>query len=105
MAITFRSAATARTTANATSLACNLPAGVQDGDLLVASVQTRPAGTAGAITGMGAWTLLQTSDSGPAHQHRLYFRRALSEPASYTATITTASSMVFVIAAFIPSAS
>ena len=101
MAITFVAAATARSTATGTSLSCNVPAGTADGDFMVAQVQGRISSVVGVVQ-MAGWTEQQNSDGVVGHQHRVYTRTASSEPASYSATSTSATSLAVTITTWRP---
>lgn len=71
----------------------NVPAGVVDGDLLIAYGICAAGGT---ITATGAWTTHPNSFGG---QGPLFYRVASSEPASYTFTVSgTANSVVSIVA-------
>jgi hypothetical protein len=84
-AVTYRSAQPATATA-ATSLAINVPAGVQVNDLLV--VHIARAGNA-AFTAPGGWTPAGGTTNGNFIRQATYYRIASSsEPASYTWTWT-----------------
>jgi hypothetical protein len=84
-AVTYRAAQTA-TTAGATSLAINVPAGVQANDLLVAHIAR--AGNA-AINTPSGWTAAGGTTNGNFIRQATYYRVASgSEPASYTWTWT-----------------
>jgi hypothetical protein len=81
MAITYVGTDSADSAA-ATSLACNVPAGTQDNDFLFMLIKR---GINGDPTGgLGAWTLGVSNTPGGATSHWVYYRRAASEPASYT---------------------
>ena len=65
-----------------TSLATNVPAGVQDGDLLLWTLVGNNNTAAPTPSG---WTVWKTSTT-TAHNQSTFYRVASSEPASYTAT-------------------
>src|ERR687891_1850085 len=84
-AVTYRDAQTA-TTAGATSLVINVPAGVQANDLLVAHIAR--TGNA-AISTPSGWTVAGGTTNGNFIRQETYYRVASgSEPASYTWTWT-----------------
>ena len=84
-AVTYRDAQTA-TTAGATSLVINVPAGVQANDLLVAHIAR--TGNA-AINTPSGWTAAGGTNNGNFIRQATYYRVASgSEPASYTWTWT-----------------
>src|SRR5687767_3827087 len=84
-AVTYRAAQTATTT-GATSLAINVPAGVQTNDLLVAHIAR--VGNA-AINTPSGWTAAGGTNNGNFIRQATYYRVASgSEPASYTWTWT-----------------
>src|ERR687891_434790 len=84
-AVTYRDAQTA-TTAGATSLVINVPAGVQANDLLVAHIAR--TGNA-AISTPSGWTVAGGTNNGNFIRQETYYRVASgSEPASYTWTWT-----------------
>jgi len=89
-AIQYRASATNSATAT-TSLVVNVPAGVQDGDVMLAAIS---AG-AGTIVKPAAWSnaLVGTNQG-------LYYRIASSEPASYTWTIASATNWAGVVDAY-----
>src|SRR5688572_2066374 len=86
MSVAFQAIETVGTPANSTTLAVNVPAGTQDGDLLLTRIAvfsnrtiTPPAG--------GAWTLIrEDADATVFTKVQSYYRVASSEPASYTWT-------------------
>ncbi len=99
--MTFRSSVTTQSSGTAALLG-NLPAGVVNGDVLLAWLLQDNA--AAVITTPGAWTLIgsathaaSTPDGGVA---RLYSRIASSEPASYTWTSNQTSAATIQIAAW-----
>lgn len=68
---------------NATSIACDVPTGVADDDLLIAWVMHREG--LGAITAPSGWSLVSETQAGTFSQWlACYTRTASSEPASYT---------------------
>lgn len=80
--ITFVNSATANV-AFGTTVICNVPAGVVDGDVMLALVQQ---GGVFILTAPAGWTLL----AGPTgtRQSYLYWRLASGEPVSYTWTLS-----------------
>jgi len=85
----FRSVATASTAAPATSLLCNTPAGVIDGDVMLTVVVWRS--NSATLTAPGGWTeVLTDPHSGGALTLSIWRRVASSEPASYTWSISSA---------------
>ncbi len=88
MTIAFRSSATGQSSAN-TSLAVNVPAGVQDGDFLVLFVVADTAGA--AINLPPGWTALPSSPLNLGVQAACAYRIASSEPPSYTVTFSGSS--------------
>src|SRR5207253_5710868 len=90
-AIRYRSG-TANTTAGATSFVLNVPAGVQDGDVLIAAIS---AG-AGTISAPSGWNGLVAGTNRQTWSHT-----ASSEPASYTWTIASATTWAGVMDAYI----
>lgn len=92
MAITFVASADSTDSAAATSLACNVPTGTADGDLMFMFIKR---GTSGDPTGgLTGWTLGQSNAPGGATSHWVYYRTAASEPASYTPDWGASSSRV-----------
>lgn len=94
MPIAFGSATTTTLNAggnNAATVAVNVPASTADGDMLLLLVSTsESAGVAPTVSG-GGWTQKVTHDqvsNGDNQDNRvtLFWRRASSEPASYTVT-------------------
>lgn len=85
MAVAFRSASNA--TANAsTSLVLPVPAGVQDGDLLIAFLTIALDNTSNDFSTPTGWTLLDDSVANPPGGSRSanFWKIASSEPANYT---------------------
>lgn len=81
MAITYVATAQADSAA-ATSLACNVPTGTVDNDFMFMLIKRGSSGDpTGGLTG---WTLGASNTPGGATSHWVYYRRASSEPASYT---------------------
>lgn len=84
MALAFRAASSIATGSSASSLTVNVPAGVQNNDILLAQVML---GSSQAVTTPAGWTLLAgpladyTTSSVNAY---VFWRVASSEPASYT---------------------
>jgi hypothetical protein len=82
MAVTYRSVAHSTDSAAATSLACNVPTGTVNGDLMFMLIKRGTNGDpSGGLTG---WTLGQSNTPAGATSHWVYYRVASSEPASYT---------------------
>ena len=75
--ITYRASATNSATAVTTGLVLNVPAGIQNGDVMIAALSA----SAGTIVKPAAWTALVTTAT-----QGLWYRIASSEPASYTWT-------------------
>jgi len=70
----------------ALTLAVSVPAGVAEGDLLLAQVSVR-GGTGTTITAPGGWTLVASTTNGTNLRQSIYRHvAALPEPASYTWT-------------------
>ncbi len=90
-AIQYR-AGTANSATATTSLVVNVPAGVQDGEVMIAAIS---AG-AGTIVKPAAWTNVVVGTN-----QGLYYRIASAEPASYTWTIASATNWAGVIDAYI----
>jgi hypothetical protein len=87
-AIAFRGVATAISNgAGSTSLTVNVPAGVQNGDFMIATLSVRTVGS-GALMGTPAagWTALRPMMDGGWTRVYMYTRVASSEPANYTWT-------------------
>jgi hypothetical protein len=85
MAVAFRSASTAANGAAPTSLAVPKPAGVVDGDLLVAFVCISADQTIATVP--SGWTTIDTQATGSATgdcRHAAYWKAAASEGASWT---------------------
>jgi hypothetical protein len=84
---------------NATTITLATPTGAQEGDLLLAFVQTY-GDTDEAFTGTEGWTQIRYTDQGSQTQHNLLRKRvAANEPAEHTFTTTnSASSVGFVLA-------
>lgn len=97
----FRSGATAKTTANVTSLACNKPAGTAAGDVLLAfAFEQFATGTWNALAG---WTKLDEGADGAGLCGASYYRVADgSEGATFTFTysVSTTVGIALNIAAF-----
>jgi len=86
--IAFRSSATTVSgTTGSTSLTVSVPAGVQNGDFMFATISLRDTGS-GALMGTPAagWTALRAMMDGTFTRVYTYWRIASSEPASYTWT-------------------
>ena len=99
--IAFVGAAGASASSGNSSLAIATPAGVAEGDFLVAGVAIRPASA--TITPPAGWTLLRRSDSsgGAANSLAVYTRVATAgEPADHTFTFSTATGSAGGITAF-----
>jgi cellulose synthase/poly-beta-1,6-N-acetylglucosamine synthase-like glycosyltransferase/DNA-binding NarL/FixJ family response regulator len=75
-AIQYRSSTT-NSAAAATTLTLNVPAGVQNGDVMIASLSTN----AGSLVSISGWNALATNAT-----KAVFFRFASNEPASYTFT-------------------
>lgn len=105
MAIGFRSATEAGTGAASTTQVISVPSGVQDGDLLLASIGTADGDT-GSVSLNGTWqgplvNNLNTGGSAPSPPGcSVYWRIASSEPASYTITDTESSGICGQMMAF-----
>ena len=94
------STATSNTGAGATSLVLNMPAGVQNKDLLVAALAVRGNVTITAPV-CGCWTLLRNVNNGTNVRLATYYRVAgASEPATYTWTFSASQRAVGGISAF-----
>jgi len=82
--ISFRAAATAKTTNK--KLTISKPAGLANGDVMLASITVASTASATAPTG---WTLIGTSLTSGSMRQTIYWRvAAASEPASYTWNFT-----------------
>ena len=72
------------------SVALNVPAGVQNGYLLVAGIFDYTGSSTPTINTPTGWTkLTAASSTGTVHAFSVFWRTALSEPASYTWTGTS----------------
>lgn len=82
MAIAFQNA-TSQVVGTGTSGIINVPAGVADGDMLLLAVVVKESGANPAPAG---WTQAATVNGAAVQDNltRLFYRRASSEPASYT---------------------
>lgn len=69
-----------------TSLAPAVPSGTLDGDIMVAFVSI--SNTTTVLTDATGWTFLEETLPGATQRIRSYWRRAASEPASYTWSIS-----------------
>jgi len=88
--IAFRGAAsTVSGTSGSNSLVVNVPAGVVNGDFMIAAISIRDTGS-GATMGTPAagWTLLRPMMNGTWSYLYMYTRVANAEPASYTWSFT-----------------
>ena len=83
----FRDAASSGTVAAGTSLVIPVPAGVQNGDVMLAAVAVR-GGSNVTNMAIAGWTNLFTTNQSTNVQLSVFFRVASSEPATYTATWT-----------------
>ncbi len=85
-AITFRAASTANSgsACSPTNAVINVPAGVQNGDVMIANIYS---GTSGTWTTPTGWTLIDNlNDATNGLNVYTYYRVVSSEPASYTWT-------------------
>ena len=102
--IQFKSA-TSNGAAGGTSLVLSTPAGVVDGDVMIASVGYGLTSSPLTITppAAGAWTLVRYTQQGATNVYGLavYVRVASSEPASYTWTFSSATNSAGGIGAYI----
>lgn len=73
--------------ASAAEITCNVPAGVQNGELLVAFVGALASAASPDIDTPAGWNLIRHDTIGNQHA-RSFWRIASSEPASYTFTFT-----------------
>lgn len=90
-AATVRSASSAASTASVTSLDCDKPAGVVDGDVLYAIVHL--TASSGSIDTPSGWTQIGstlTAGSSTSSRAALFRRVAASEPSTYTFSVTNA---------------
>jgi hypothetical protein len=85
MAITHIDSTQAQNGATSTTFACNVPAGVLDGDVLIAFAWQS---TTSALSAPAGWTSVAASiqDSTDTHTMEAWYRIASSEPANYTWT-------------------
>lgn len=91
MAITFRSAASAGTSTASTSFTNPAPAGLADGDVMVAFVQCGKESVRGPQSGPAGWanTVSNNQETGPTHNFQCWTKTATaSEPANYIWTNT-----------------
>lgn len=84
---TFRNADSSGTAAAGTSLIIPVPAGVQNGDVMLAAVAIR-GGSGVSNLAIAGWANLFTTNQSTNVQLGVFFKVASSEPASYTATWT-----------------
>lgn len=87
MAQAFRSATVGSIAGS--PLVINAPAGVIDADILVLVVTTNTTGVVGNPSG---WTLLHTQSLASAGRHQVWWKKAASEPASYSIGLSAANS-------------
>ncbi len=82
---------TAITTANATSLTCNKPSGVADGDLLVAQVICQTGlSSGGSVTAPSGWTMASAPiPTGTGQRVNVFFVKPISSASAETATTYT----------------
>lgn len=96
MTIALRGSQNAASAVGVTSLTCNVPTGVVDGDLLIWIIQNNTVNTASTPAG---WTLLRTQ-TGVSQHLGIFYRVAASEPASYTHAALTSGKWAMTILAF-----
>lgn len=88
--ITFRASASASNGGGATTITVSKPSGTANGDLLLASIYVRGAGSTASVTSPSGWTLIRRDDdsagvTGGVGSLVTYYRLAgNAEPASYT---------------------
>lgn len=97
MTLAFRSKASTSNTSAGTSLVISKPAGVVDGDLMVAIIGHATQTT---ITAPAGWTLLNTGDGATNLRSRAYWRTASSEGSSYTWSMGASARNIGVILAY-----
>lgn len=92
MAIEYVNGSTARTTGDTTSLSCALPSGVQNGDLVIASVQTDRLGGSALQVAPDGWEQETFFDDGDPFymQNRVYRHWVNNESGSYQWSIAVA---------------
>lgn len=94
--MTYRSA-TGNSSTGTTSLSVNVPAGVADGDGMIAQVIWRSSAT---LTAPGGWTQVGTEQALSGDNVRYYTRIASSEPASYNWGLDASQRIVVNVLAF-----
>lgn len=99
MATTYRNSSTANTGSTAaTSLAVNIPSGIQTGDLLLAGISVDGAATITAPTG---WAAVSTSTQGTNLRLEVYSRLVTGyESASYTWTFNSSQQAAGIMIAY-----
>jgi hypothetical protein len=89
--ITHRASSSAARTTNSTTLVINKPAGVVQGDVMIAAFQ-ESGGITGTVTPPAGWTLIRSQTVESNTKTYTYWKAAgASEPASYTWTSTLSS--------------
>lgn len=89
MALSFIAASSGNNGGGATTLVLSVPASTLDGDIMIATVTVR-GGTGTTITAPAGWNLIRRVDSTTTlAAQATYWRKAASEPASYTWTISS----------------
>ncbi|MDQ3649584.1 MAG: hypothetical protein M3458_04745 [Acidobacteriota bacterium] len=95
--ITFRSMTTAETVTAAASITVSRPANTQSGDVMMATIFVRGAGTMPVVTAPAGWTLIRRDDasSGVISSMLSYYRvAAAGDLATYTWSFDTTRSAV-----------
>ncbi len=85
------------TTVPLSSLAVSVPAGVQNGALLVLAISNSQQAPTGGLTG---WTSIGTSSGASGVTLYTYYRIANNEPASYTVTFGSTATIAMVMACY-----
>jgi hypothetical protein len=85
--------------ADTTSLVINTPGGVQDGDVMVATIGARWT-TGFTITAPAGWTLVGSGTNGGCCTMSVYTKAASSEPANYTWTFSASTAAAGGISAY-----
>lgn len=98
--IAFRNSGTGNNGSGATKVTVNVPSGVQNGDIMIASI-TIKAGTGTTIT-QGSWTALGAQLASPdtTVSQKIFWRVASSEPGSYDFTLSVSHAGSGIITAF-----
>ena len=103
MAIAFRSATSTGTSTGSSPFVMNAPAGLTDGDVMVAFTECGRESSRGAQVGPSGWTntVSNNQETGPSHNFQCWTKTATaSEPASYTWTNTSGGAWAGTILAY-----